>query len=213
MTDMPRWQKLRLHCTVIVVDDDSMAHTFGPGDEVPDWAKDRIGGHAWNRPMRSKGTRVRGLPTEVVASATHTDGRPAVIDVVCTHGANDLQITRFEAVEQLDPCEANGLREDGLPPRWQWWWTAKLNGPAGPFARRSTVRWESVGADISMVGALIPRHDDRLIIDCNLSECPQRIERRWWKLARVFDTYRFLNTPRVSMLELNRQSRSISKQN
>lgn len=96
--------KLVLTAHVHVRDEDGTAHVFGPGNEVPTWAKARITNPAaWGYPMPRTPGRV-------------TDFGGEVVDVTCSQGHALRVVARFET--------ADVLGDD----TWDWRWTSSFVG-------------------------------------------------------------------------------------
>lgn len=209
-TPASRPYKQRLNAVVHVHRDDGPSQAFGPDDEVPDWAKDKIGRHAW---AGQEAPHVPADTLETVTGRLHVDGKPAFIDVLCKGGGNNpdhepILVARFEAATFLE------APPDG-PPHFEWWWTGSLNGPAGAFAGKSHVSWsdrgrpdwESTGAGVGFLGVSHPAPDQPIEIECGvpvrqqglpqLQTCRLALDRRWADVELALDKCRHAGLPEL----------------
>lgn len=196
-----RARKVRLVAHVHVTDQDGRHRVFGPSDEVPDWAKDQIGGHAWEgyRPPV-----VTGPKLEVVQGRTGSDGRPDFIDIECQGPKH--QIHKRRLVARFEATILNSVDREVW--EWEWQWTAKLNGPAGAFAAKSAVAWFSdsargwggTGVNEFSIGALFPADEQPMWIRCKL--CPVRLDTHGRTMRRALDWLRHAKQPVTSLREL-----------
>lgn len=194
MTDdeIADWQKVELSTTVVLRDENGEVRSFGPGDQVPDWARAQITNPvAWGYEVRLR----RGPKLEIAHGERYPDGLPGYVDVVCDRHSERWLVARFEAVQPLDDGQ------DG-PTRWEWWWTSSLNGPAGPFAARSTVAWDGTGPEAGIIDGTVVNNDKPISIACNHAGCTLALNRRWSTVSRMFDDIRGSGKSEVSLLAL-----------
>lgn len=92
----------RLNATVHVRDDDGDDHMFTPEDEVPAWAADRIGDHAWDGPAEK--------PDEAEAPPAADDRPPAA-------NAGEDKWRAYAIKRGVPEDEAKGLNKDQLKER------------------------------------------------------------------------------------------------
>ncbi len=111
---MPEEMKFRLSSFVHVTDELGRSHAFGPEDEVPAWARERITNpKAW-------GYDVIPRPGPHLDYGRHGDPAVAWLDVVCEEGHERQLVARFEPLlEAVDITSGEGVA-------WSWEWTASL---------------------------------------------------------------------------------------
>lgn len=190
--------KIRLSSFVHVTDELGRSHAFGPEDEVPAWARERITNpKAW-------GYDVIPRPGPHLDYGRHDDPDAAWLDVVCAEGHERRLVARFERLlEAVDIASGEGVA-------WSWEWTASLamtKGSSVGMAEVAGPRSYNYTVDDDRRPVLVLA-DGRRLLRVQCRECGPSspnasgdFEGRAWQL---FNRFHAVGASEISVLALSR---------